>query len=137
MPAGLNPFAGRGNCVRWYVPLTIDLAQTMNSYHFPLSDAQSLSPLPDEISASVFSRGTMTLRHYKPQTIDKQKPHDRDEIYIVISGQGHFEQQGQRHQFQPNDVIFVPAGVEHRFFDFTDDFETWVVFYGPTGGENI
>jgi len=32
-------------------------------------------------------------------------------------------------------VIFVEAGVEHRFEDFTDDFETWVVFWGPQGGE--
>jgi hypothetical protein len=29
----------------------------------------------------------------------------------------------------------VPAGVPHRFVDFSDDFETWVVFYGPKGGE--
>jgi hypothetical protein len=23
----------------------------------------------------------------------------------------------------------------HRFEDFTDDFATWVIFYGPEGGE--
>jgi len=26
--------------------------------------------------------------------------------------------------------------MEHRFVDFTDDFTAWVVFYGPSGGEN-
>ena len=31
--------------------------------------------------------------------------------------------------------LFVPAGVEHRFEDFTDDLAVWVVFYGPEGGE--
>ena len=32
-------------------------------------------------------------------------------------------------------VLFVPAGVEHRFDDFSDDFAAWVVFFGPKGGE--
>jgi hypothetical protein len=32
-------------------------------------------------------------------------------------------------------VLFVPAGIEHRFIKFTEDFVTWVVFYGPKGGE--
>lgn len=35
----------------------------------------------------------------------------------------------------PHDVRFVPAGVVHRFEEFTDDFAVWVVFYGPEGGE--
>ncbi len=33
------------------------------------------------------------------------------------------------------DFLFVPAGVEHRFENFTSDFATWVFFYGPVGGE--
>jgi hypothetical protein len=32
-------------------------------------------------------------------------------------------------------VLFVPASVEHRFEDFTDDLVVWVVFYGQEGGE--
>jgi len=34
------------------------------------------------------------------------------------------------------DMLFVPAGLEHRFVDFTDDLAVWVVFYGPEGGES-
>ena len=30
---------------------------------------------------------------------------------------------------------FVKAGVEHRFLNFSEDFCTWVFFYGPDGGE--
>ena len=37
-------------------------------------------------------------------------------------------------QRMPEGVV-VPAGAVHRFVDFTDDFGTWVVFYGPEGGE--
>ncbi len=32
-------------------------------------------------------------------------------------------------------VLFVAAGVEHRFEDFGDDLLVWRVFYGPAGGE--
>ncbi len=35
----------------------------------------------------------------------------------------------------PGELPFVPAGIEHRFLDFSDDFITWVLFYGPEGGE--
>jgi len=31
--------------------------------------------------------------------------------------------------------LFVPAGIEHRFENFTSDFATWVIFYGKEGGE--
>ena len=33
-------------------------------------------------------------------------------------------------ELQPGDLIFVPAGREHRFLEFTEDFKTWVVFFG-------
>jgi mannose-6-phosphate isomerase-like protein (cupin superfamily) len=39
-----------------------------------------------------------------------------------------------RHEFGPGDVMFVPAGVVHRFENFTNDFLVWVVFCGPEGG---
>ncbi len=32
-------------------------------------------------------------------------------------------------------VLFVPAGMEHRFENFRDDLAVWVFFYGPEGGE--
>jgi len=33
------------------------------------------------------------------------------------------------------DAFFVAAGAGHRFDDASKDFATWVVFYGPHGGE--
>jgi hypothetical protein len=30
----------------------------------------------------------------------------------------------------------VPAGAHHRFYDFSEDFGTWVFFYGPQGGDS-
>ncbi|NIR29870.1 MAG: cupin domain-containing protein [Gammaproteobacteria bacterium] len=79
--------------------------------------------------------GTMTLRYYAPRGTDPQTPHDRDEVYVVASGTGWFVNGETRRPFEPGDVLFVPAETVHRFEDFSDDFGTWVVFYGPRGGE--
>ena len=62
-------------------------------------------------------------------------PHKQDELYVIISGNGTFLNNDQRVIFKPGDVLFVKAGVKHRFENFTDDFATWVIFYGPDGGE--
>src|ERR1041385_3495712 len=86
-------------------------------------------------SVSLFRHGTLEIKLYNPNTIDRQQPHTRDEIYVVISGSGTFVIDSQRQQFQQGEVLFAPAGVVHRFEDFTEDFSTWVFFYGPEGGE--
>jgi mannose-6-phosphate isomerase-like protein (cupin superfamily) len=72
---------------------------------------------------------------YAPVERDPQTPHTRDEVYFVVSGSGDFVVAGERATFNPGDALFVAAGVEHRFENFTADFTTWVVFYGPSGGE--
>lgn len=79
--------------------------------------------------------GTMSLGWYSPRGSDPQAPHEQDELYIVHSGKGEFECDGERVAFQAGDAFFVPAGAEHRFHQFSDDFQTWVIFWGPPGGE--
>lgn len=86
-------------------------------------------------SAFCFEHGTLQVKMYRPAGQDPQKPHTRDEIYVIACGSGWFLNGAARHSFQTGDVLFVPAGIEHRFVEFTDDFCTWVMFYGPEGGE--
>jgi mannose-6-phosphate isomerase-like protein (cupin superfamily) len=83
----------------------------------------------------VFKHGSLVVEFYKPEKIDHQPPHDRDEIYVIASGTGSFCNGDNRCEFKPGDFLFVPAGVEHRFENFSGDFSTWVFFYGPVGGE--
>lgn len=87
------------------------------------------------VFTELFAHGTLNVEIYKPEGRDRQQPHDRDEIYVVIAGQGTFRNGDTFHPFGPGDFIFVPAGVVHRFETFTPDFCTWVFFYGPKGGE--
>lgn len=90
----------------------------------------------DGLYGVLLENGTMELGYYKPNGCDDQKPHDQDEIYIVQSGHGVFVRGGESIPFGPGDALFVAAGVEHRFVEFSEDFATWVVFWGPTGGES-
>lgn len=81
------------------------------------------------------SHGTMRVLLFKPQSEDRQEPHRQDEVYIVLSGTGTFRKADDLRSFKAGDVIFVEAGVEHRFESFSEDFATWVVFWGLEGGE--
>ena len=101
-----------------------------------VAEAAALLTVPGgERFVKVLEHGSMEVELYAPRGVDGQTPHSRDELYVVVSGSGEFVNGPERHPFGPGDVLFVPAGVEHRFEGFTDDFAVWVVFYGPEGGE--
>ena len=96
-----------------------------------VAEGLSRLPTPDgKRFVKLFERGDVEVELYAPRGHDPQTPHARDEIYIVASGHGTFLCGEARTPFAPGDFLFVPAGVEHRFEDFTDDFATWVVFFG-------
>jgi len=84
---------------------------------------------------TLFRHGTLEVEIYRPVGVDRQKPHMRDELYVIVSGSGTFLNGADRTAFAPGDVLFVPSGIEHRFVEFSADFATWVFFYGPEGGE--
>jgi mannose-6-phosphate isomerase-like protein (cupin superfamily) len=108
-----------------------------NRRHASIADAlDAVAKIREGIpSAFVFEHGTLQVKMYRPSKQDLQKPHARDEIYVVAKGTGRFINGADSHAFQAGDVLFVPAGVAHRFEKFSDDFCTWVMFYGPEGGE--
>jgi len=85
--------------------------------------------------ATVFQHGSLLIEIYAPRGTDPQKPHTRDEVYVVAAGSGDFVCGQTRQSFGPTDFLFAAAGVEHRFENFTDDLVVWVLFYGPEGGE--
>lgn len=101
-----------------------------------LEEAMGHVPTPEgKRFATVFRHGTLLVEIYAPRGRDPQQPHTRDEIYVVARGAGEYVCGGERAEVGPNDFLFAPAGVEHRFENFTEDFAVWVMFYGPEGGE--
>jgi len=107
---------------------------------FHITVDKAAAQLPEQTAdqlrfATMLKRESLLVELYAPQGHDDQTPHRQDELYVVISGRGEFVNGAERHTFQPGDVLFVPAGMVHRFENFSDDFQTWVIFYGPEGGE--
>lgn len=91
---------------------------------------------PAEQYVIVHGHGTFTAGLYAPRGVDDQTPHTRDEAYVVVRGSGQFVCGNDRKPFSPGELLFVPAGMTHRFERFTNDLTVWVIFYGPQGGED-
>ena len=107
---------------------------------FRVTVEEALARLPGaqgERFIKVLEHGQLVVEIYAPRTVDPQTPHTRDEVYIVVQGVGTFLNGESRQPFGAGDLLFVPARVEHRFENFTDDLVVWVIFYGPEGGEQI
>lgn len=111
-------------------------SETAAKAHWTIEEALARLGTGESPSVRLFRHGSLELKAYAPRGVDPQKPHARDEIYVIMRGTGTFYDGSDRRPFGPGDFLFVPAGVEHRFEEFSDDFATWVVFYGPEGGEN-
>ncbi|GLQ48998.1 cupin domain-containing protein [Dyella flava] len=111
----------------------------MQKGDWKLSWADARKNLPTEAGVFKFyyglRHGSMKAGLYAPENVDTQGPHKQDEIYVVISGSGDFVKNGERTRFVPHDMLFVEAGSTHRFENFSEDFSTWVIFWGPQGGE--
>ena len=109
---------------------------TLSKRRVTVDEAMARLPGPEgERFAPVLEHGSLLVEIYAPRGHDPQTPHTRDEVYVVITGEGVFVNGPRRERFGPGDVLFVPAGVVHRFEDFTDDLAVWVFFYGPESGE--
>jgi mannose-6-phosphate isomerase-like protein (cupin superfamily) len=104
-----------------------------------LADARARIPGPaGEHFVGVLQRGTLdaklSLGEFAPRP-NRQTPHTKDEIYVIVRGHGVLYHDGKRDAFAAGDLLFVAAGTEHYFEEFSDDLAVWVVFYGAEGGE--
>ena len=104
-------------------------------WHATAREAQA-APIPaGRRSAEILRNGSLEVRWYAPRGADARTPHERDEIYVVAAGRAEFVRGNERVSVGPMELLFVPAGMEHRFEAMSEDFAAWVVFYGPAGGE--
>ena len=100
------------------------------------AEAQARIPGPTgERSVLVLQRGTLDVKLSLPVPPNQQTPHAQDEIYVVIRGRGVLVHAAKRDSFESGDLLFVAAGCEHHYENFSEDLALWRVFYGPRGGE--
>src|SRR6266403_4753587 len=96
---------------------------------FAIDDAFECLAASGSTYTVLLDRKQFELGVYKPLGGDPQQPHTRDELYVILSGRGEFVLGAEQAKVAQGDVVFAPAGAEHRFVDFSDDFSAWVLFF--------
>lgn len=84
----------------------------------------------DFLASSKLSVG---LAVWRAGSTDRQRPHLEDEVYYVISGRGSLLVAGENRAVKAGSLVFVAAGVEHRFHDIAEDLRV-LVFWAPPHG---
>jgi len=59
---------------------------------------------------------------------DPQSPHKEDELYYVVRGQARMQAGSEDQAVREGSVIFVAAGVKHRFYDIREELLVLVLF---------
>jgi mannose-6-phosphate isomerase-like protein (cupin superfamily) len=97
--------------------------------HFQIREIEAVSDDPyieflrvDDLSAGVYRLGA--------GAVDPQGPHTEDEVYYVVGGRATIRVGTEDQEVAPGSVVFVAAGVEHRFHSIIEDLAVLVVF-GP------
>jgi mannose-6-phosphate isomerase-like protein (cupin superfamily) len=99
-------------------------------YQVTLEDAIARLGKPrQEIFTNLMKNGTMQVQYYAPKKSEACQAKERDEIFVIASGFTTFYRNGERMPCKAGDVLFVAAGIERRFENFTEDFAAWVVQY--------
>lgn len=76
----------------------------------------------DDLSVGLYVLG--------PGAVDHQQPHTEDEVYYVIAGAARVTVGDEARDVREGSVVFVAAGVPHRFHDIASELRLLVVF-GP------
>jgi mannose-6-phosphate isomerase-like protein (cupin superfamily) len=71
--------------------------------------------------------GIIVLR---PGEKDTQDPHSADELYYVIQGSAMMELDKTSRSVGAGSIVFVPAGIRHRFYGNREDLVVLYMFAG-------
>ncbi|HWM39602.1 MAG TPA: cupin domain-containing protein [Streptomyces sp.] len=64
-------------------------------------------------------------------TTDPQQPHKQDEVYFVVSGRGAITVGNETTAVARGSIVYVPAGMPHKFHHISEDLRMMVVFSPP------
>jgi mannose-6-phosphate isomerase-like protein (cupin superfamily) len=90
-------------------------------------DFTSGEPYLEFIRTATLSVGLYVLA---ADATDTQSPHTEDEVYHVVGGRARIRVGGEDRAVGAGTVVFVGAGVEHRFHSIEEDL-TVLVFFAP------
>ncbi len=73
---------------------------------------------------------SLTIAFWPAGSRDDQTPHSEDEVYYVAAGRGNLHVAEEDRDVSPGTVVYVPAGVDHRFDAIEEDLRV-LVFWSP------
>ena len=77
------------------------------------------------------SRLAADLLLLQPGEKDTQEPHDNDEIYYVISGDGFLKIKNKDYKISKDKIFFVGKNVDHYFHGNSRELKVLYFFGGP------
>jgi len=80
------------------------------------------------INKDSLAAGVLVL---KPGEEDTQTPHDSDEVYFVLSGNGFLKIKNKDYKVTKDKLFFVGKDVEHFFHGNTKELKVLYFFGGP------
>ena len=103
-----------------------------NTNFYPLTSLEgertrARKPYLEFLRVPAMSAGIYVLL---PGETDPQRPHAEDELYCVLRGKARMRVESEDQPVAPGTVIFVAAGVEHRFYEITEELLV-LVFFAP------
>ena len=66
-----------------------------------------------------------------PGEEDTQEPHENDEVYLIISGNGFLKIKNKNYEISKDKLFFVGKGVPHYFHSNTRELKVLYFFGGP------
>lgn len=102
--------------------------QAWDAFEFAELDAkraESQRPWLQFLKVPTLSTGLYVL---KAGSDDRQPVHDEDEVYYIASGHAVLKVGTEDQQVKPGSIVFVKAGVPHRFHSIKEDLKVLVFF---------
>ncbi len=105
--------------------------------NFELLDIITMQQRLGERYLEFFRADSMSLGLYvlNVDETDPQQPHTEDEIYYVASGRARLQVGEEERDVQPGSIVFVGAGVDHRFHSITETLTLLVIFAPARGSQ--
>ncbi len=99
---------------------------------FEIADLIDRQAASDELYLEFLRVPSLSMGLYvlPKEGIDPQTPHAEDEVYYVVSGRGSIRVGEEDRAVQAGSVVFVGAGVAHRFHTITEELKI-LVFFAP------
>ena len=100
---------------------------------FEILDVITMQKSLGERYLEFFKGDNLSLGLYSLRTGDEdtQQPHTEDEVYYVVSGHAKLKVGDNDRSVKPGSIVFVSAGVDHRFHEITENLMVMVVFAPP------